>query len=81
LKVAEVDLSAARTHKEQFQEISQASEAALAALNTTFDEYKTSTETQIARHEVQKSSFLITTRLTLRTVGMQVIARKIGGDE
>ena len=81
MKVAEVDLSAARTHKEQFQEISQASEAALAALNTTFDEYKTSTETQIARHEVQKSSFLITTRLTLRTVGMQVIARKIGGDE
>jgi hypothetical protein len=81
LKVAEVDLSAARTHKEQFQEISQASEAALAALNTTFDEYETSTETQIARHEVQKSSFLITTRLTLRTVGMQVIARKIGGDE
>lgn len=53
LKVAEVDLASARSHKEQFQEISQASEAALAALNTTFDEYKTSSETQIARHEVK----------------------------
>jgi nucleoprotein TPR len=53
LKVAEVDLAAARSHKEQFQEISQASEAALAALNTTFDEYKTSSEAQIARHEVK----------------------------
>jgi nucleoprotein TPR len=38
---AKVDLTAARSHKEQFQEISQANEAALAALNTTFDEYKT----------------------------------------
>jgi nucleoprotein TPR len=57
LKVAEVDLAAARNHKEQFQEISQASEAALAALNMTFDEYKTSTETQIARHEVKQSGY------------------------
>jgi len=54
LKVAEVDLAAARSHKEQFQEISQASEAALAGLNTTFDEYKTSSEAQIARHEVKQ---------------------------
>lgn len=57
MKVAEVDLAAARSHKEQFQEISQASEVALAALNTTFDEYKTSSEAQIARHEVKQSSY------------------------
>ncbi|KAF8158177.1 hypothetical protein B0H34DRAFT_444170 [Crassisporium funariophilum] len=51
LKVGEVDLATARSHKQQFQEISQASETALAALNTTFDEYKSSTEAQITRHE------------------------------
>ncbi|KIM43182.1 hypothetical protein M413DRAFT_9931 [Hebeloma cylindrosporum] len=51
LKVAEVDLVSARSHRDQYQEISQASEAALVGLNTTFDEYKRSTEAQIARHE------------------------------
>ncbi len=52
LKIAEVDLTSARSHKDQFQEISQASEAALVALNATFDEYKASSEASIARYEV-----------------------------
>ena len=52
LKVAQVDLAAARNHMQQFQEISQANEAALAALNTTHDEYKAGAEAQLSRHEV-----------------------------
>ena len=48
LKVAEVDLAAARNHIQQFKEISQASEEALASLNTTHDEYKSTTEAQLA---------------------------------
>ena len=52
LKVAQVDLAAARSHMQQFQEISQANEAALAALNTTHDEYKADAEAQLSRHEV-----------------------------
>ena len=52
LKVTEVDLATARSHVQQFQEISQASESALAMVNASHDEYKTSTEAQIARHEV-----------------------------
>ncbi|KAF8887179.1 hypothetical protein BD779DRAFT_1672932 [Infundibulicybe gibba] len=51
LKVADVDLATARRHVQQFQEISQANEEALSNLNSTFDEYKTSTEAQVARHE------------------------------
>nr|UPW42857.1 nucleoprotein MLP2 [Hypsizygus marmoreus] len=51
LKVTEVDLATARSHVQQFQEISQANETALSNLNATFDEYKASTEAQIARHE------------------------------
>ncbi|KAF5382472.1 hypothetical protein D9615_003024 [Tricholomella constricta] len=51
LKVAEVDLATARSHVQQFQEISQANEEALSNLNATYDEYKLSTEAQIARHE------------------------------
>ncbi|KAJ7600871.1 hypothetical protein C8J56DRAFT_1019894 [Mycena floridula] len=51
LKVAQVDLAAARAHVQQFKEISQASEAALESLNTTYDEYKASTEAQITRLE------------------------------
>jgi nucleoprotein TPR len=54
LKVAEVDLASARGHVEQFKEISQANEVALSNLNSTFDEYKASTESQIARHEVRR---------------------------
>jgi menaquinone-dependent protoporphyrinogen IX oxidase len=48
LKVAELDLTAARSHVQQFKEISQASEEALASLNATYDEYKSSTEAQLA---------------------------------
>lgn len=53
LKIAQVDLAAVRNHMQQFQEISQANEAALAALNTTHDEYKADAETQLARQEVR----------------------------
>jgi len=52
LKVAEVDLATARGHVQQFKDISQASEAALSSLNATFDEYKASTENQLAHREV-----------------------------
>ncbi len=52
LKVAQVDLAAARSHVEQFQEISQANEAALASLSTTHDEYQASTEAELARRQV-----------------------------
>jgi len=48
LKVAEVDLVAARSHIQQFKEISQASEEALASLNATYDEYKSTTEAQLS---------------------------------
>lgn len=47
-----MDLATARSHVQQFKEISQANEEALANLNALYDEYKTSTEAQIARHEV-----------------------------
>jgi len=52
LKVTELDLNTARSHVEQFKEISQANETALGDLNSTFDEFKSSTEAQIARLEV-----------------------------
>ena len=52
LKVAQMDLATARSHVQQFQDISQANETALASLNNTYDEYKSSTEAQMARHEV-----------------------------
>ncbi|KAH9992148.1 hypothetical protein BJV77DRAFT_1067895 [Russula vinacea] len=59
-KVAEVDLAAARNHIQQFKEISQASEEALASLNATHDEYKSTTEAQItaswAQHEALQST-------------------------
>ncbi|KAL1742749.1 hypothetical protein HDZ31DRAFT_42546 [Schizophyllum fasciatum] len=51
LKVAEVDLEAARKHAEQYREISSANEAALSDLNATFDDFKASTENQIATQE------------------------------
>ena len=52
--MAQVDLAAAQSHVRQFQEISRASEAALSTLDATYDRYKASTETQLARHEVNK---------------------------
>ncbi|KAI8994233.1 hypothetical protein BD414DRAFT_506685 [Trametes punicea] len=51
LKVAEVDLAAARSHVQQFQEISQANEDALATLHATHDEYQTATEAELARRQ------------------------------
>ncbi|KAG6833443.1 hypothetical protein H0H87_006809 [Tephrocybe sp. NHM501043] len=51
LRVTEVDLTTARNHVQQFQEISRANEEALSNLNNTYDEYKLSMETQITRHE------------------------------
>ncbi|KAG9315951.1 hypothetical protein JVU11DRAFT_3605 [Chiua virens] len=56
LKISQVDLAAARSHMQQFQEISQANEAALTALNTTHDEYKTDAEAQLAKHELEYKS-------------------------
>jgi len=78
LKVAQVDLASARSHMHQFQEISQANEAALAALNTTHDQYKADAETRIARHEVP---FWFISQLLLIfscscTDGEQVIGRE-----
>ncbi|KAH9936573.1 uncharacterized protein B0H18DRAFT_974482 [Fomitopsis serialis] len=49
LKVAQVDLSTARNHVQQFQEISQANETALATLNASYDEYKSSTEAELTK--------------------------------
>ncbi|PIL22755.1 transporter [Ganoderma sinense ZZ0214-1] len=51
LKVAEVDLATARSHVQQFQDISQANEAALATLNATHDEYKAETEAELERRQ------------------------------
>ena len=56
LMVAEVDLAAAHNHIQQFKEISQASEEALASLNTTHNEYKSTTEAQLAASWVCLSS-------------------------
>ncbi|KAF9452906.1 hypothetical protein P691DRAFT_659626 [Macrolepiota fuliginosa MF-IS2] len=56
LKVTEVDLANAREHVQQYQEIAKASEEALSNLSNTFDEYKSSTEAQVARHEIEKKS-------------------------
>ncbi|KAG8214434.1 hypothetical protein J3R82DRAFT_9457 [Butyriboletus roseoflavus] len=56
LKVAQVDLVTARNHMQQFQEISQANEAALSALNTTHDEYKAGAEAQLSRYELEYKS-------------------------
>ena len=54
IKVAQVDLANARSHVTQFQEISEASEAALASLNATHDEYKAATEAELARRQVRQ---------------------------
>jgi hypothetical protein len=66
LKIAEVDLAAARTHVEQFKEISDANEAALQSLSNTHDEYRITMEAEIARHEVSfyKGSFPVRIHIT-----------------
>jgi hypothetical protein len=76
LKVAQVDLAAARSHMQQFQEISQANEAALSALNATHDQYKTETEAQISKNEVGYPPIARAIVLTpLFTAGVQSPAR------
>jgi len=55
IKVVEVELANAKEHVQQYQDISKANEEALSDLSGTFDEYKTSTEAQVARHEVIQS--------------------------
>lgn len=52
LKVAEVDLATARSQRQQFQDISEANEAALARLTGTYDEYKATTNAQLVSREV-----------------------------
>jgi nucleoprotein TPR len=47
-----LDLATAKGHVQQFKEISQASEEALSNINSTYDEYKASTEAEIAKHQV-----------------------------
>ena len=47
-----MDLATAKRHVQQFQDISQASEAALVTLTNTFDEYKATTEAQLTDREV-----------------------------
>ncbi|KAG1795936.1 uncharacterized protein HD556DRAFT_1441766 [Suillus plorans] len=59
VKVAQVNLTAARSHMQQFQEISQANEAALSALNATHDQYKAETEAQISQNEVESTPLCV----------------------
>ncbi|KIK69700.1 hypothetical protein GYMLUDRAFT_519506 [Collybiopsis luxurians FD-317 M1] len=56
LKVAEFDLSQAKSHVRQFQSISEANESALREFQTTYDEYKSSTDAQIARLESDRQT-------------------------
>lgn len=51
----EVDLENARKHVAQYQEISQASEAALASLSSTHEEYKASSEVTLVKQAVRPS--------------------------
>lgn len=50
--MTEVDLAAARSHVEQFKDISQASEAAFEKINEAYEEYKKNAETQLSKKEV-----------------------------
>ncbi|KAI0647815.1 hypothetical protein C8Q79DRAFT_924901 [Trametes meyenii] len=51
LKGVEVDLASARSHVQQFQEISKANEEALATLNATHDEYTAATEAELTKRQ------------------------------
>jgi nucleoprotein TPR len=53
LKLAETDLIDSRKHVQRFQEISQASEDALASLNAAFDQYKLDTDRQLSEKTVR----------------------------
>ena len=59
LKVAEFDLSQAKSHVRQFQSISEANESALREFQGTHDEYKASTDAQIAKLEVDCMCFRV----------------------
>lgn len=69
LKVAEVDLASAKEHVQQYQEIAKASEEALSNLSNTFDEYKASTEAQVARHEVSFLPSVQSRAMLKRSIG------------
>ena len=56
LQAAKVDLETSRNHIAQFQDISQASEAALQSPSASHEEYKTSTEAQLAKHDAEAKS-------------------------
>ncbi|KAH9955059.1 TPR/MLP1/MLP2-like protein-domain-containing protein [Russula dissimulans] len=70
LKVAEVDLAAARNHIQQFKKFSQASEEALASesLNATHDEYKSTTEAQLSASWAQQEEL----QSTLKNIGQEL---------
>ncbi|PBK97398.1 hypothetical protein ARMGADRAFT_637587 [Armillaria gallica] len=57
LKIAKVDLQAAREQRQQFESISQAAEAALESLQSTHEQYTTSTEAQFTRLESENKAF------------------------
>lgn len=52
IKATEVELEKAKEYVQQYQDISKANEEALSDLSGTFDDYKASTEAQVALHEV-----------------------------
>lgn len=62
-------MATARSHVQQFKEISQANEEALSNLKSTYDDYKTSTEAQLAHHEVcsQSTSYNIVIHLLMQS--------------
>lgn len=57
LKAGEMDHAALSKHVEQFKEISQASESALAQLMQTHEEYKASAEEELRKLEVSNRDF------------------------
>ena len=76
LKVAEIDLTNAQSHVLQFQEISKANEEALISLNATYDEFKASTESQIATHEVRVKQLTTSAESHLRVQSEQSSLRE-----
>jgi hypothetical protein len=52
IKMTEVDLATARSHVEQFKDISQASEAAFEKVNEAYLDYRRTAEAQLSQREV-----------------------------
>ena len=50
--MTEVDLATARSHVEQFKDISQASEAAFEKIHVAYEDYKKTAEVQLSQKEV-----------------------------